>query len=159
MRRMVPWMEEDDLFQFSSIGMLKAIRTFKPEMGYKFSTYAGRCMFYEILREVNNMKRAVRKINIETVSIDENLLNMPELDYHSVHADVEAQKPLERVDSIVDLDRTWKLLPARQQMALVHWMDDLSLDESAKRMGVTRSRVGQLRENAIKNYQKLLEVE
>lgn len=46
----------DDLFQEGSIGLWKAAKSFKQEKGYKFSTYAGRCITNQILIMVRNEK-------------------------------------------------------------------------------------------------------
>ncbi len=51
--------EQDDLFQLASIGLLKAINNFNPELGVKLSTYAVPMMMGEIrrfLRDDNPIK-------------------------------------------------------------------------------------------------------
>jgi RNA polymerase sigma factor (sigma-70 family) len=43
--------EEDDLVSIGSIGLIHAAATFNELKGYTFSTYAGRCIEYEIIGE------------------------------------------------------------------------------------------------------------
>ena len=49
----------EDLVSIGTIGLMKAVKTFKPDKNIKFATYASRCIENEILmhlRKVNNMK-------------------------------------------------------------------------------------------------------
>jgi RNA polymerase sigma factor (sigma-70 family) len=56
----VQHLDLEDLFQEGSIGLLCAIRRFKPELGYKFSTYATWWIQHHLGRAVANQERAVR---------------------------------------------------------------------------------------------------
>lgn len=46
----------DDCVQVGCIGLLRAIRTFKAELGNKFSTYAVPCIRHEIIKELRKHK-------------------------------------------------------------------------------------------------------
>lgn len=59
----------EDLFQTGSIGLLKAIRTFEPDIGTTFSTYATKCITNEI-RMYNRNKRKTF-FNDGIISLDE----------------------------------------------------------------------------------------
>lgn len=54
--------EFEDLYQVGAIGLLKGIRNFKPELGFKFSTYATQAIFGEIRRHRrdNNIQTSVK---------------------------------------------------------------------------------------------------
>ena len=41
--------EEDDLISLGTIGLIKAVKSFRPDAGTKFATYAARCIENEIL--------------------------------------------------------------------------------------------------------------
>ncbi|OOB80496.1 MAG: sporulation sigma factor SigE [Epulopiscium sp. Nuni2H_MBin003] len=58
----------EDLISIGSIGLIKAINTFKPDKKIKLATYASRCIENEILMDI----RRTNKIKVE-VSIDEPL--------------------------------------------------------------------------------------
>ena len=48
--------EQDDLISIGTIGLIKAISTFKPEKGARLATYAARCVENAILSQRNNRR-------------------------------------------------------------------------------------------------------
>lgn len=58
--------ELNDMFQEGCIGLLKAVKTYKPEKGVKFSTYAGRCIKNEILMHFRKEGRKRTYISVDT---------------------------------------------------------------------------------------------
>lgn len=60
--------EADDLISVGSLGLIKAIKSFKPNHGTHFSTYASKCIENEIL-----MLLRVNKKHKNTISIEEAL--------------------------------------------------------------------------------------
>ena len=60
--------EADDLISVGSLGLIKAIKSFKPNHGTQFSTYASKCIENEIL-----MLLRVNKKHKNTISIEEAL--------------------------------------------------------------------------------------
>ena len=55
----------EDLAGIARIGMIKAIKSFDPSKGVKFSTYASRCMTNEILMYFRKEKKHKSNISIE----------------------------------------------------------------------------------------------
>jgi|GEM_PF-4863448 len=49
----------DDVEQYGFIGLLKAIENFNPELNYKFSTYATRCITNEINNGLNRVSNVI----------------------------------------------------------------------------------------------------
>ena len=49
--------DQDELISVGSIGLLKAVKTFKKEKGRSFSTYASRCIENEILMLFRGQKK------------------------------------------------------------------------------------------------------
>lgn len=56
-----------ELFQEGSIGLIKAARSFKVDMGFKFATYANRCIVNQMLDYLNKGKQSIQCISLETV--------------------------------------------------------------------------------------------
>lgn len=61
-------MDKDDLISVGTIGLIKAIDTFKLESGHKLTTYAARCIENEIL-----MALRVNQKHSQTVSLNETI--------------------------------------------------------------------------------------
>ena len=53
--------DQDDLISIGTIGLIKGINSFKPEMGARLSTYVSRCIDNEILMHF----RATKKLSAE----------------------------------------------------------------------------------------------
>jgi len=50
----------DDLISCGNIGLMQAIDGFKPELGFKFSTYAVPCILGEVMNAVGDQARTIR---------------------------------------------------------------------------------------------------
>ena len=62
---------QDDLVSIGSLGLIKAVDTFKVSNGAKFATYAAKCIQNEILMFFRSQKKLACEISInETIDID-----------------------------------------------------------------------------------------
>jgi len=68
------FVETEDIIGSGSVGLVKAIKTFDVSKGYKFSSYAGRCIENEILMSFRSYKKSA---NMD-VSLDEDILKTSE---------------------------------------------------------------------------------
>lgn len=57
----------DDLISIGTIGLIKAIDSFKPETGTRFATYAGKCLQNEILMYFRSQKKLLNEVSINEV--------------------------------------------------------------------------------------------
>lgn len=57
----------DDLISIGTIGLIKAIDSFKPETGTRFATYAGKCLQNEILMHFRGQKKLRYEVSINEV--------------------------------------------------------------------------------------------
>lgn len=78
-----PLQEQEDLFQLGAIGLMKAVRGFDLDSGYKFSTYAYPTIDGEIrkfLRDKGNLFKIPRDINVAAgkIHVQELYDNTPE---------------------------------------------------------------------------------
>ncbi len=61
----------EDLVSIGTIGLIKAIDSFKPESGVKFATYAARCIQNEILMYFRSLKKQSQEVSINgAVDVD-----------------------------------------------------------------------------------------
>lgn len=90
----------EDLISIGTIGLIKAVNTFKPEKGSRLATYAAKCIDNELLMMFRARKKITREISLyEPIGTDKegNEINL---------IDVCEQ---EQTDIIEDMDRAAKL--------------------------------------------------
>ncbi len=56
--------EQEDLISIGSIGLIKAVNTYKPCKGTKLATYAARCIENEILMHFRALKKNVGEVSL-----------------------------------------------------------------------------------------------
>ena len=62
---------QEDLVSIGTIGLIKAVDTFKPENGTRFATYAAKCIQNEILMHFRSQKKQSVEVSIEdTIDVD-----------------------------------------------------------------------------------------
>ena len=62
---------QEDLVSIGTIGLIKAVDTFKPENGTRFATYAAKCIQNEILMHFRSQKKMSAEVSIEdTIDVD-----------------------------------------------------------------------------------------
>ena len=57
--------EQDELISVGSIGLMKAVKSFDPQKGHNFSTYAARCIQNEILMLLRSQKKYQSEVSLE----------------------------------------------------------------------------------------------
>ncbi|MDR1409141.1 MAG: RNA polymerase sporulation sigma factor SigK [Oscillospiraceae bacterium] len=57
--------DQDDLISIGSIGLIKAVDSFKPEKGARLATYAARCIENEILMHFRAQKKSAQDVSLE----------------------------------------------------------------------------------------------
>ena len=63
--------EQDDLVSIGTIGLIKAIDTFKPDKNIRLSSYASRCIENEILMHFRSAKKTAQDVSLnETIDTD-----------------------------------------------------------------------------------------
>ena len=56
--------DQDDLISIGTIGLIKAVTSFKSDKGSRFATYASRCIENEILMYFRNIKKTAQDVSI-----------------------------------------------------------------------------------------------
>lgn len=145
--------EYEDLVQVGSIGLCQAALGYRPDLGVEFSTFASVCIRKQILRHNQIWTcRQKRDITKECYSLDERIrsgtdkLFVTHADMLVSHTDVE---DVAIADSLMDIVRT--IPNERRRNALLSHIAGMTLTEIGDSMGVTRSRAGQLVDEARRN--------
>ena len=57
--------DQEDLISIGTIGLIKAVNTFRADKGIRLATYASRCIENEILMHFRSMKKSAHDISLE----------------------------------------------------------------------------------------------
>jgi RNA polymerase sporulation-specific sigma factor len=155
----------DDLIGAGSLGLLKAVRTFDPGRGIRFSTYAAICIKHEILMYI----RDHHSNTSSTLSLEASV-------YHSVDGDEQPLSGLlgtntdllfETVANRLDRDLIRRAISfldpkERRVIQLLYGLEDgssVSQRRIAKLMGISQASVSRIRARAMGKLRALLEDE
>ena len=149
----------EDLVSIGSIGLIKAVDSFKVETGVKFATYAAKCIQNEILMFFRSQKKLSAEVSIhETIDVDRD--GNP-LTYMDVIASEE--------NMVEDTDRHIRnaavrrlvgaVLDAREREVItlrygLSGSDPLTQREVAERLGISRSYVSRIEKAALETLKE-----
>ena len=115
----------DELVSIGSLGLIKAIDSFKPENGARFATYAAKCVQNEILMFFRSQKKLSCEVSInETIDVDRD------------------GNPLTYIDVISAEDNINKNLDLKIHAERAYQLLDEVLDERERRVIVLRYGLG-----------------
>ena len=155
--------DSEDLISIGTIGLIKAIVTFKVEKGIKLATYASRCIENEILMYIRSSKKYSKDIYLQdTVGFDKdgNELTLEDkVSDSSVSIDEEV---LLKVESKILYNKIKTTLKDREKtiIELRYGLIDgkeLTQRDIAKMLGISRSYVSRIEKKALEKLNKEME--
>ncbi len=149
----------EDLISIGTIGLIKAINTFKPDKNIKLATYASRCIENEILMYLRKNQSAKTEVSIdEPLNVDWDGNELLLSDILGTDNDVTYQR-LEREVDIKLLGIAMEKLSKREQdiMRLRFGLcgsKEKTQKEVADLMGISQSYISRLEKRIIKRLKK-----
>ena len=145
---------QDELLSIGSLGLIKAVDSFKSEPGTRFATYGAKCVQNEILMFFRAQKKVGCEVSInETIDIDKDGNPLTYLDVISVDEtmaeSIELESHIERVRALVDTvltGREKEIIILRY--GLMGYMPKTQR-EVAKHLGISRSYVSRIEKKAL----------
>lgn len=146
--------DNDELISIGSIGLIKAIESYKPDKGTQLATYASRCIENEILMTMRTSKKHRSNVSLnEPIGVDKDgneLVIMDMLcDECSVIDDVDNKILLERLiaitKSVLD-EREYEIISLRYGL---NGCGTLTQREVAKMFDISRSYVSRIEKKAL----------
>jgi len=146
--------EMDDLISIGTIGLIKAVESYRPDKGTKLATYAARCIENEILMYLRSSKKHRRDAFLsDPVGTDKDGNEM-------TLADLLGSDPDDVIDAV---DMSWEkqkmfeclpLLTPREREVLCKRFglpdgEERTQREIAKELGISRSYVSRIEQKAI----------
>ena len=146
--------KEDELLSIGSLGLIKAVDSFKSEKGTRFATYGAKCVQNEILMFFRAGKKNSQEISMnETIDMDKDGNPLTYLDIicidDTITEDIELKIHVERVRELVDT-----VLSGREKEIIILRYGLMGYEpktqrEVAKHLNISRSYVSRIEKKAL----------
>ncbi len=146
--------DSDELVSIGTLGLIKAIDTFRPELGARFATYAAKCIQNEILMHFRSKKKLSAEVSLgETIDIDRDGNPLTYLDIISVDDTIAEDLDLKMHTERALLLVREALLPREREILVLRYglggAPALTQREVADRLGISRSYVSRIEKKAL----------
>lgn len=151
--------EQDDLISIGTIGLIKAVTTFKSDKGIRLATYASRCIENEILMFFRGRRKASQEVFIsDPIDTDKDGNSLSLIDVIADNRDI-----VEELDTKIKLKKLAEVLPAcldnreREIINLRYGLSggkELTQREIAKKMNISRSYVSRIEKSALEKLRR-----
>ncbi len=146
--------DRDDLVSIGTIGLIKAVDTFKAEKGTRLSSYASRCIENEILMHFRGLKKTAQDVSLnEPIDTDRDGNTLTLLDTIAADDNIVEDIDLKlRVKKLYDAV-AHALTPREREIVLLRYglggHRAMVQREVAKRLGISRSYISRLEKKAL----------
>lgn len=156
--------EQDDLISIGTIGLIKAIDSFKPGKKVKLGTYASKCIKNEILMYFRSKKKTSGEVSInEQIDTDKDgnaltlsdILTAEEDSEESILEDICSRERKEALAEAVER----VLDPREKQLIKLRYginAPPLTQKMTAEKMGISRSYVSRIEKSAIEKLRQTM---
>lgn len=152
----------EDLVSIGTIGLVKAVDTFRVENGARFATYASKCIQNEILMHFRSQKKLSAEISInETIDVDRDGNPLTYIDVISTEDDV-----TEEIDRKLMREKMMRIIhsglsPRERQIIVMRYglgsEKPMAQREVAAILGISRSYVSRIEKAALEVLKEALD--
>ena len=150
----------EDLISIGTIGLIKAINTFKTDKNIKLATYASRCIENEILMHLRRSARTRTEVSIDeplNVDWDGNELLLSDIlgtEDDVIYKDIEDEIDKNLLEQALDIlsDRERTIIELR--FGLGHNDEELTQKEVAELLGISQSYISRLEKKIMSRLKK-----
>lgn len=152
--------ELEDLISIGTIGLIKAISTYKEEFGSRLATYAVRCIDNELLMYFRGKKKTSREMSLyEPIGTDKegNQIQLVDLivsEEVDIVEQMENSQKMEKLTKIIS-----KVLSGRELFIIINryglfQKEPMTQREIADKLGISRSYVSRIEKRALEKLKK-----
>ena len=149
----------EDLISIGSVGLIKAINSFKPDKNIKVATYASRCIENEILMYLRKISKYKKEVSLdEPLNIDSegNELNLTDL------VPCEINCPQADMDNRVEKQLLWRILnklnPREKEIMVLRYgldgREEKTQKDVATDLGISQSYISRLEKKILGRIKK-----
>ena len=153
--------DQEDLISIGTIGLIKAVNTFRSDRNIRLSSYAARCIENEILMHLRQLRRRGAECSLNDALEQEEEGGVSLMDVLRVEdtmlEDLSSREECQKVRRGVE-----EVLEGREQMVILrrYGLDGtapLTQKEVARLCGISRSYVSRIEKRALQKLQEYLE--
>ena len=155
--------ESEEIISIGTVGLIKAVSSFKADYGSRFATYAIRCIENEILMYYRSKKKTKSDVSLfEPIGTDKEgnqiqLMDVIENDDIDVSNNILKNESIEKLNKYIKevlSEREYYILVQRYGL-LGH--EEMTQRQIAKILGISRSYVSRIEKRALDKLKKVLE--
>ena len=149
----------DELLSVGSLGLIKAVDTFKPTFGTRFATYGAKCVQNEILMFFRSKKKRGMEVSInDQIDVDKDGNPLTYLDIisqtESIESDLDMKVHIEKIRIMVDT----LLDPWEKEIVVLRYglkgFQPRTQREVARHLGISRSYVSRIEKRALEKMKE-----
>ena len=150
----------EDLISIGTIGLIKAINTFKSDKNIKLATYASRCIENEILMHLRRNSRIKTEVSIDeplNVDWDGNELLLSDIlgtEEDLVYKDIEDEVDLNLLEQAMDILSARERTIIELRYGIGHDDEEMTQKEVADLLGISQSYISRLEKKIIRRLRK-----
>ncbi|WP_178052216.1 RNA polymerase sporulation sigma factor SigK [Roseburia inulinivorans] len=152
--------EMEDLISIGSIGLIKAVETYKEDYGSRLATYAARCIDNELLMHFRAKKKTSKEVSLyEPIGTDKEgnqiqLLDVVVSEDEDVVELLEQDRKVRRLNEIIP-----QTLSGRELFIIInryglYGKKTMTQREIARKLGISRSYVSRIEKRAIEKLRQ-----
>ena len=152
--------EMEDLISIGTIGLIKAVETYKEDYGSRLATYAARCIDNEILMHFRAKKKTSKEVSLyEPIGTDKEgnqiqLLDVVVSEDEDVVELLEQDRKVRRLNEIIP-----QTLSGRELFIIInryglYGKKTMTQREIARKLGISRSYVSRIEKRAIEKLRQ-----
>ena len=153
--------EFEDLISIGSVGLIKAVKTFRSDKNIKLATYASRCIENELLMQLRKLAKVKGEVSLDKPLCEDGERNQ------LVLADIMASETDEvssAMDCSADKEILWQILgrlERREQEIMIlrfglEGKDELTQKEVADKLGISQSYISRIEKKILVKMKKEL---
>lgn len=152
--------EQDDLISIGTIGLIKAVSTFKSDKNIRLATYAARCIENEILMFFRSTRKTAQDVFISDpidTDKDGNALTLIDIiaDKRDIVEEIDTKLKLQKLKSILHTTLDKRELQIIEMRYGLGAKEELTQREIAKKLGISRSYVSRIEKSALEKLRRM----
>ncbi len=154
--------DTDDLISIGTIGLIKAIDSFKPTKGTRLATYASRCIENEILMYFRSQKKSAGDVSInDTLEVDKD--GNPLTIEDTISSDIDMEEDLEkkiRWEKVSQIIKNLEDEREKEILILRYGLNNkkpLTQREVAQKLNISRSYVSRIEKKVLERIKNQVE--